>query len=219
MEKELYGSLFLFGFLALFANKRWRWFAYTVCAIVIWGLGKHWLNAFVAGIFLCDGYVLRDHLPRWVSDRGLAWIGVLRASRVVSITGTAALMMLIGLPNHGGVLHLLLALLVSFWVLFSEPINAAFSRRLPVFLGKISFGLYLCHFPLICSFGCWVTLYTRGTLPHAASAATSVLLTMAVSLAGGYLLYAVADRPSLGISKTFSSAVIALANRGSARRP
>ena len=60
MKKELYGSIFLFAFLGVLGHRRSRFIAYPVIIVLNFELDLYWLNAFVAGIVLCDLYVNRN---------------------------------------------------------------------------------------------------------------------------------------------------------------
>ena len=213
IEMELYGSFFLFGFLALIGTARWRPLAYLIAWAVIWGLKLHELNAFVAGIVLCDGFLNRNRLVNLLSPGWQSILTRIRQSRGVSFFVLFILLVGIGQPNYYGVMHLLMAVMLAFWVLFSQPIRRILSNPIPVFLGKISFGLYLCHLPLICSLTGWFYLsFMRNANPFIAAGVSSVI-TLIVSLLVGYAFYRLVDRPSILIAKKFSCSVHAAANR------
>ena len=69
MEIELYGSLFLFAFLASFGKHPSRIFVYIATLIIVFMLSMHWINAFVFGAILCDVFV---NLPAIAFSRQIA---------------------------------------------------------------------------------------------------------------------------------------------------
>ena len=52
--------------------------------------------------------------------------------------------------------HLAGALLLVFGVVCLEPLQKFFGLPIFVKLGEISYSLYLVHFPVIATFGCWI---------------------------------------------------------------
>ena len=77
-----------------------------------------------------------------------------------------------------------------------------------MFLGKISFGLYLIHLPVILSFSCWAYLETFQSLGSSASAMLVSAATCVISLALGYLFYVAVDRPAVGLSRRLTSPLV-----------
>jgi len=74
-----------------------------------------------------------------------------------------------------------------------------------LWLGKISFGVYLCHAPIIMSLGCWLYLELRNSgWGHGPSIAAVTATVVPLSLLGGWILYHVADRPSVWIGKALA---------------
>ena len=63
---------------------------------------------------------------------------------------------------------------------FSAKINDVFSRPIAVFMGKVSFSVYLIHFPIIATFGVLLfgTVYERLASYEVAALLTSCLITV-----------------------------------------
>jgi peptidoglycan/LPS O-acetylase OafA/YrhL len=211
MEKEMYGSLFLFGFLGVLGHRSSRFIAYPIMAVVSSWLEQGWLISFIAGIALCDlfvnrgGSLVRSRLSsaRWAPVRHNPWV-------------TALVWMLVfvgvGFPrdHRPNSLDLLFGTVAVAMTLISSPTRNILSSRVPVFLGKISFGLYLIHWPVFCSISCWAYLkMSPSTGPQTAAFLTSVI-TMIVSIGLGYALYLLADRPSLRLSRWVSGFVMSV---------
>ena len=184
MEPEFFGSLFLFAFLSLLGNKQIRYFAYPLIGIVLYFRETHWLNAFVLGIALCDLYVNSSMFT--VSRKFVGNISI----QVVSGVG---IMILIGAPNYLGIIHLIIAVaLVSFCLSFGG-FQKFFSSRLPVYLGKLSFSLYLIHVPILCSVTGFVYTFSDKFIAYPASAIFTSIVTIAVCILSADIFYKYAD--------------------------
>jgi peptidoglycan/LPS O-acetylase OafA/YrhL len=209
MGPELMGSLFLFAFLSLLGNRGSRFFLYPLMALASFKLDLNWLNAFVVGIALCDVFVNRNtcSFVQYVSS----WpaLPILRRSRLVAGFLWSLIIVCAGL----GVLYLLVGTAAVGLTLLSTPTQRVLSSRVPVFLGKISFGLYLVHVPFICSFSCWAYLVAFPSIGAAAAALLVSAMTCAFAVALGYALYLVADRPGLRLSRWLSHLVMNAAGR------
>ncbi|MEP3479990.1 MAG: acyltransferase [Fuerstiella sp.] len=201
MEVELYGSFFLFGYLTLIGKHPARLLIYMATLAVVFQLKVHWLNSFVLGAMICDGFVNQERLKRWVPKFVTSSFLFVVHSRLIAWLLILPVLFLIGLPNFAGVLNLFLSAAVAAYVTVSQPAAGFFARRIPVFLGKISFGLYLIHLPLICSVA--YPLYTTFSeyLPVQLASIVSALMIAALSILGGWVLWFLADRPAIVFSR------------------
>ncbi|MEP6671070.1 MAG: acyltransferase [Chthoniobacter sp.] len=207
MEKEFYGSLFLFAFLGVLGHRRSRLWLYPLIALACRELDMDWLNAFVAGIALCDLFVNRHKL----SHLHRPWQQPLHRLLLSGYTTAAFWIFLIlgaGMPDYRGVFHLLLGVAAIAFTLLSKGTQQFLSSAIPLFLGRISFGLYLIHIPIICSFSCWAYLAGVARMGHVGAALLSSAATCIVSIGCGYLLYIFADRPGIRISRYLSSLIM-----------
>ena len=201
MEIELYGSFFLFSFLSLVGKHPARLLIYGATALVVYRLSLHWINAFVLGALICDGVIhkelIRDRMPPFIATLYRFTVH----SRWIALLLSIPTLYLIGLPNRAGLLHLVLASVVTAYVAVSSPTGRLFSSRILVFLGKISFGLYLAHLPLICAAAFPVYIaFAEYNSPGAASAYSAIVIAFASILAGWCLWY-VSDRPAIAFSR------------------
>ena len=208
IEPEFYGSLFLFAFLSLLGNRRSRVFLYPLIALVNFRFGLHWLNAFIGGIALCDLFVNRNTLSsvRYISSWPV--LDVIRSGRSVPIFLWSLIIVCVGLPNYRGMSYLLIGVAAVALTLLSTPTQRILSSSMPVFLGKISFGLYLIHLPIICSFSCWAYLVTFTKIGADAAALLVSAVTCLLSVTLGYALYVIADRPGLRWSRRLSHLIM-----------
>ena len=201
MEPELYGSLFLFAYLALAGKHSARWLIYLVTIGIVCCLSIHWINAFVIGAMICDWFVNRDALRKFFPDVLGRYATCLVHHQGIAVLSILPMMFLIGLTNLGGVLHLLLASMLTAYVVVSRPAGNLFSRKLPVFLGKISFGLYLAHTPIICAVAYPVYSNLLGLFSPWFAAIVASILLIGLSLLSGWVMWFIADRPAIAFAR------------------
>jgi peptidoglycan/LPS O-acetylase OafA/YrhL len=201
MEPEFFGSLFLFSFLALLGHRSSRFIAYPLAAIACTLLQLYWLIAFLGGIALCDLFVNRDNL--FLIQKNRCWTVFKNACNNTGINVVFWLLVIAGagFPNYRGVSYILLGLLAVQMTLLSRPTQHLLSSPVPMFLGRISFGIYLIHFPIICSFSCAAYLALFKSFGHTITALLVSVMTLGMSVVAGYLLYLVADKPAIRWSR------------------
>jgi peptidoglycan/LPS O-acetylase OafA/YrhL len=209
MEMEFYGSLFLFAFLAICGRRRRRVLAYPIVGLVIHCLHLHWLNSFVVGIAVCDVWVNGLKLPLFQSLARTGLWTYVRSSKLFAVLMWVAIVYGAGYKDFHAMWYLLLGTVAVLLTLNSSCTRHLLSTRPLLFLGKISFGLYLIHMPIICSFSCWAYLKLLPLLNGAKVAVIVSLATCVVSIVMGYVLYIVADRPGVNIARWMSTTVLA----------
>lgn len=204
MEIELYGSFFLFAYLAIIGSHSKRYLLYLATLFVLFKLSMHWISAFVLGAMICDAFVHRASILEFIPVALRGFVLRFFHSPLIVALLTLPIMYLIGLENVGEVLHLALAVFLTAYIAISQPAGKFFSLRIPVFLGKISFGLYLVHLPIICTmaYPIYSAFSTVLITPWAALVSSFVLIIL--SLAGGWCLWFIADRPAIAFSKLVS---------------
>ena len=211
MRPELIGSCIVFGFLALFGHRANRASMGFAIAALLALAGFTMLALFPLGIGLA---IVRADRP------------ALRLSRITGIALLLAGLWLGGLYDYTGDWHMRIpithsvinsadgppclgAVLVVLGLVFTPEYRGAVERRIFLWLGKISFGVYLCHVPIIMSLGCWLYLEMRnGGWEHGQSIAGVTAAVVPLSLLGGWVLYHVADRPSVWIGKALATRLL-----------
>lgn len=190
MEVEFFGSMFVFGFLFLLGSSSLRYYAYVALLPALLLAGRTYTIDFLLGIMLCDLIVNRSppfRFPLWLSlllvGTGL-FFGGLRAEWL-SLPGApywdsiGAVLVIVGIacsPNLQNLLH----------------------KRCFAFLGRISFSLYLVHWPILMSLGCGLYLLMRDVgLTHDESALIGGSAYLIASLSSAWLLFHCADRPAI----------------------
>lgn len=166
--------------LAAFASRRrFRWLLYGVLTVLL-------LRTDFLGMFL--GYVLCDFMHTdWDGRRKLC------ESRPLNWFLFVAGLYFMGYPSAGfgyegtvwsilpfvfvNYYHIFGVLCFVFSVLNLEPIQRFFSMRGFQYLGRISYSLYLIHFPVIATFGAWFFLKLQGILGYNLTALLNLILT------------------------------------------
>lgn len=84
------------------------------------------------------------------------------------------------LGEHRGYVHIVAATLLIVAVMCFRSLSALFSMRLPLWLGRISFSLYLVHVPLLYTLVAWLHVETRIAIPIVAVGYVLLALLLAV---------------------------------------
>lgn len=199
MEKELLGSWFLFAWLALLGGERQRLLFAVLTAVVVYMMSLDWLGAFVVGALLCDVFV--NGVPG--DDRVVAWWR--RSSGLVHgmpmfVAGVPVLLFLAGISNRGPY-YMVLASVVTAFALTSGPARRVLSTSPALFLGKISFGLYLVHAPLIPAVVIPVVEFVDMFAPRPIAAVVAAVSVMLLSVLCGWAFWFLVDRHSVSIAR------------------
>jgi peptidoglycan/LPS O-acetylase OafA/YrhL len=199
MSAELWGSLFVYGLLGL--------------------AGSHPRLSRIAAV-AAIGFVLLGKLRLAVFPAGLALAALKRDRPGATLGPVATVAFAAGAYALGGAYHLGEFRPLTFWpggfdfqweelvtgaaavltvaiVLFSPPVARVLTARPLVWLGKISFGLYLVHLPIILSLGAFVFVRTLVPCGHGVAFAVASLAVFAVSLPAAWLMTALVDGPAV----------------------
>ncbi len=184
MELEFKGSLLLFAALALTAGMRRQWPLFLTVAVVFVSF-KAWPYAeFLLGGFLCIEWSKQrrsifgiNSWPYWV---GLPFVLLLAGpgrmllakGQESNLDGFEAVNLAIGAAG--------VVTAAVFWPSF----QAVLSNRLFLWLGKISFPLYLFHLPILLSAGACLYCILRKSVEwgHSESAIASCVVTIGLSV-------------------------------------
>ncbi len=201
MHAELIGSMFIFIVLGIVGKYRWRWIAYLCLAIVLLITHYDYLNGFLCGIMMCDLYVQFARQNRFPPTEGYPLLERLRQSGWFSLVVLMVVLILVGQPNDPQRLNIVMSVITCVLVLSLPPLNRWLSTRLPVFLGRISFGVYLTHHLLICSYSS--LLYIRFLQSYSEWQVFVIisLLTLPPILLVGWLFHRLVDENAIRWSK------------------
>ncbi len=201
MEKEYIGSIILFVFLRWFGHHPWRRIIclFMIPALVLTHLT--WLAAFFTGILISDYYVVYrydglQHLKGQPAINAKKCINMMQ-SRTAIFISIALLIILIGLPKYNRASDMILAAVVVIVSLLSLPVDRFLSSRALLWLGKISFGLYLSHLLLVASLSSYIYLQCIDGWGSSLSAWVATLLTLILALPLGWVFYILADKPAI----------------------
>ena len=218
MPVELAGSFLVFAFLALFGSARRRWAVYAAVGFGMAMTEQTYMLQFLLGTFLCDAYLTAG--PRRVAARGeLRWTvwpllviaAALAAHRRIDLRGFDRLPWR---PYHATVAAGLFVALP----LVSAPLRRVLDARPLVWLGRVSFGLYLMHALVIASAGAavYLRLRQRSGWSHDAAAWTATGVSLVASLAAGWAFLHAVDRPSVAAARWVAAVIIGPPTSGTA---
>lgn len=188
------GAMLVYAVCWMIGDKKWRYAVYVILGLAL--LMTDYAGVFL-GFVLCDVVHTQEKLMNWIKNKKwLLWIvfamGVYLSSYPSAGThlegtvyGIIPIVMVV--PYHlAGALMLVTA------VVCLEPLQKFFGWKPFVKLGDISYSLYLVHFPVIATFGCWMfgKLYGRisyNLLTLLTFAATTVLVLLVSVLFKKYI--------------------------------
>lgn len=205
MRIELLGSFLVFAFLFFSGRWRYRWVAYAGLTLAFI---NSYLLCFVAGMAICDWYFS----PGRKTLRSRFWLPVLLvglllgSSPVGTLRGTifAAIPSWLGygmpLPSR---LHVIGSILLVFALVFAPALQRPLQARPLLWLGRVSFALYLTHLLVIGSFTSWlfsvIEPYTGYLAAFGLSLVPSALLIGLVA----HWFTRLVDEPAIRLSAEF----------------
>jgi peptidoglycan/LPS O-acetylase OafA/YrhL len=188
MPIELVGSFLVFGFLALFGGVRNRWLLYAIGGGLLFARGEYHYLDFLLGVALCD---LWAHNQR-------TWRKALPLMPALALIA-AGVFLVPWKPVK--------ALAVVAATAASPAVQRQLRARWLALLGRLSFGLYLVHMPIVCSLGCGLYLFLcRGPgWGHVAASLVAALAALAGSLLAALGFYHAIDRPAILLTRALDS--------------
>jgi len=200
MEVEFFGSLFAFALAALVGRLRNRWLLYVVIAVVLERLQAWYFIDFLAGVAFCD--LLVHRASNWKFAAALLPFGLILGDCTQSsipISDTPRLPHLMSTVAAAAVIAG--ATLSPFW-------RWVLSFRPFVFLGNISFCLYLFHIPILYSLGTMLFCYCHSQgLDSQRAALISATCSIAASIATAHLGTITLDRWSIRLASQLDSRI------------
>lgn len=211
MTTEFYGSMLVFAMILLLGVQRNRWTFYLAASVFFF---NYYYFAFIIGMGLAD--IFNSKASIFKTDNKLILSVLLLSGLFLGSypVGTVTNDSLYRFLNNGLfeipklTYHILGASMIMYVLLSSRRMKKIFSSPVPVFLGKISYSLYLIHFLIISSFTCALFLALYPVLPYWIAAFVSCFLSVLLIIPLSYLFYKYVDMAGVRLSKTFYNRVV-----------
>ena len=206
MSVEFYGSMLVFAMALFFGSLRARWTFYLAAVVLF--LNTYYL-AFIIGMGLADVFNGKTSIFKTSNKVILSIVlasGLFLGSYPV---GTVTADSLYAFLDNGFfqtpkyAYHILGAGMLMYVLLNSQRLQKIFSSPVLVFLGKISYSLYLVHFLVISTLTCALFLVLHPVLPYGAAVLISCVLSVLVIIPLSYLFYRYVDMRGIKLSKVF----------------
>lgn len=193
---EFVGSLFCFALFALFREHRLLPFIALFFAIVALLMQKYWMVTFMLGFSWCT-IKYSKHFAHWhlclTSVFQYTRLNVLIWSSILILSGIYDFYYG-GLYGHYWLFHVASSAIIIIILIQTEVLQKVLSGRFCVWLGRISFGLYIVHFPILCSFTSW--LFLHDTLGGSSKFLITIGLSLALCLVLAEVFTRFVDAPS-----------------------
>jgi peptidoglycan/LPS O-acetylase OafA/YrhL len=203
MKYELIGSFLVFGLLILLrrANDS-KYVIFVTLVVALMPMSTRYLSCFLAGMLFAkmraDGswQTIQNHrLSTW------SWLLILP---IGLLDGRANLLM------QGPENKPLYAIVIMFAIFANKPLCRFFSSAPSRFLGRISFPLYLVHFPVFISLTSWMIIKLSD---HGQLSTTGIAMICAATIAA-FILSAIAFLPVERLTKQVETIVARTLLRG-----
>lgn len=209
MTYEFYGSLIVFGFIALFGRSPKRLWFYALAILIF--RRKYYL-AFVLGMLLAD-LSTGERNPFRKVTAGLPFVLLLLAGLLLGsvpagrpLDGTFyGVLTAIAKPRT---LHILGAFLVMLALLHLKPLQRFLSHKPFVFLGRISFSMYILHVILIGTLSSWLMLRLVPYFSYHAAFLMTAGMTFPVLMVLSHYAYKYVDSAGINMSQSVYKLIV-----------
>jgi peptidoglycan/LPS O-acetylase OafA/YrhL len=203
---EFFGAFLVLGFLALFGKMKGRYIAYLVAIIFFF---QTYYLAFILGIMLSDLVVHKETVfLKYAKSKflrtGLLLFGLFLGSYPSgrAVDGTIyEFMQKPYLANSAVLYHIIGAFLVILILLNSKRMQKAFSHKYLLFLGEISFAMYLLHFIVLGSFSSFLFLSLEPHMLYFQAFFLTFIISLILILSLSYAMYLYVDLKAVHFSK------------------
>lgn len=202
---EFMGSFLVFGFLAIFGKVRKRFWAYAFLILVFF---QTYYLAFILGMLLSDVIAHRQMILR-NSKAKRVWLSILLVGGLFlgsfpigrGSEGTMyAFMDIPQMVSAATFYHIIGAFFLMIVLLDSKKMQRFFSFKYFLFLGEISFAMYLLHFIILGSFSSFVFLKLQPEMAYSYAVALSFLISLPVIFLVSYAAYELVDKKAVNFS-------------------
>jgi len=208
MNYEFLGSMLAFSLAAIIGNVRHKYWIYALIAsLLFFDKTNYYYSAFVVGVMLGDMQYPQAKLSL-INNKFLNLFllagGVFLGSYPfeTNVEGTIyQYMKLDVLQNPGAQYHVVGAFFIMLALLNSKELQVLFSKSIFIFLGKISFSLYLIHLIFICSFSSYIFIYFESIFKYNTAFALTFALSIPLLMAASWMVYRLVDANAVSASK------------------
>jgi peptidoglycan/LPS O-acetylase OafA/YrhL len=209
LQLELDGSLLTFIFLMLFRRSNLRVLVYIYAIIYFHGSLYH---GFIFGIILADFTQNYSNALKIFSRGVIPWIlltlGLLFSSYPNYVDQSDLTNTFYGVLPHlrglGGGYSMFGAVIVFTAVLINPRLQKMLSGKGFVFLGRISYAMYVIHFLLLGSFSSWLFINLHFRLSYNLSFAIAATLSFGILIFVSYVLTKYIDEPVTRLSNSLA---------------
>jgi peptidoglycan/LPS O-acetylase OafA/YrhL len=212
MQIEFFGSFVVFGLAPFIRNVRYRVLFYGLFILL---LANPYITCFILGMILAD---LRYTTEFFETHTPAKWYYVLPA--IIFIWWCACLRYPDGLAPSSlwffrvdslviyknmqalGAVALLLV------VLTLPKLQKVLNNKFLVKLGGLSFAIYLTHFLILYSIGCWIFIRLNPSVPYHVASLIAMAATASVTAGVSWLWKRYVDDASIKLSRSFANAVL-----------
>lgn len=203
---EFFGSFLVLGFLALFGKMRNRSLAYIFAIIFFF---QTYYLAFILGMLLADLAVHKDSFFAKLGKNKIMQLSLLLLAMFLGsypsgrgVEGTVyAFLEKTYLANSAALYHILGAFLLVLVLLNSKSMQKALTQRWLLFLGDISFSIYLLHFIILGSFSSFLFLKLEPHMLYGQAFLLTFFVSISLIVALSYLMYLYVDLKAVHFSK------------------
>jgi len=204
---EFFGSLLIFSFLALFGNMRNRYIVYIIGIIFFF---QTYYLAFILGILLSDLMANKNlFIKKFGKSKlillGLLLLGLFLGSYPSGRGSEGTVYNYINIryfPEFDVLCHVIGAFIVILVLLNSKKMQKILSFKYFLFLGEISFTMYLLHFIIIGSLSSFIFIKLESHMPYADAFLFTFFLSVAFIITASYLMYLYVDKKAIYLSKS-----------------
>ncbi len=204
MNMEFLGSFLVFT-LALFLGKlRNRYLFYFLALVITFGT---YYMGFILGLILADMYNSDKKDLFKIENNAVAtiilFVGLFLGSYVPNTPSNPVyqMMTLEKFSNNAVIYYSLGASLLLLGLLNLRRLQEALSHRVLIFVGELSFSLYVVHRIVITSFSSWIFIQLAPHMPYCLAFILTFLPSLVMIFVLGYFMHIIVDVNSIKLSK------------------
>jgi peptidoglycan/LPS O-acetylase OafA/YrhL len=210
MTFELLGSFLVFSFILMISEIRKRYIFYLLTFYVFYELHQNYYLAFIGGVALCDifnNYKKLHLLNKPLPAVSLLVFGLFFGSYPpVEVDGTMfEFLKVLGVYDPYSFFHVIGAFFIVLVFISFGTIQKLFSMKPFLFLGKISFSMYLLHALVLGSLSCFLFIKLNAYISYHMSFLISFMISLGVLIISSLLMSKYVDEYALRVSQKIYS--------------